>query len=199
MFMDAEQRLRDFSIKVSYVFSKLRFYTSKYATCAEVAKHAKAGTSTSYTCRVPLIGRFVVVQVIARSRYMTLCEVRVFATAGKFTTVLLVAIEVRDFATAGKFTTVLLVAIEVRDFATAGKFTTVLLVANEVRDFATAGKFTTVLLVAIEVRDFATAGKFTTVLLVANEVRVFATAGKFTTVLLVARDSLLNAEMSANT
>ena len=30
----------------------------------------------------------------------------------------------RDFATAGKFTTVLLVSIEVRAFATAGKFTT---------------------------------------------------------------------------
>ena len=91
MFLDTENRLRDFSIKVGYGFSKLRFDTSKYATCAEVAGHPGGGTSTSYTCRVPLIGRFVVVQLIARSQYLTLCEVRVFATARKFTTALLVA------------------------------------------------------------------------------------------------------------
>ena len=85
--MDTEERLHDFSIKVGYGFSKVRFDASNYATCAEVAGHPPKGTSTSYTCRVPVIGQFVVVQIKASSDILTLCEVRVFATAGKFTTV----------------------------------------------------------------------------------------------------------------
>ena len=87
VFMDTEERLHDFSIKVGYGFSKVRFDASNYATCAEVAGHPPKGTSTSYTCRVPVIGQFVVVQIKASSNFLTLCEVRVFATAGKFTTV----------------------------------------------------------------------------------------------------------------
>ena len=99
---------------------------------------------------------------------------RDFATAGKFSTLLVNL--ARVFATAGKFTTVSLVASEVR---VVSHLSSRLLVAIEVRVFATAGKFTTVLLVAIEVRDFATAGKFTTVLLVASNKCVnFATAGE---------------------
>ena len=91
MFIYTEERLHDFSIKVGYSFSKVRFDASNYATCAEVAGHPAKGTSTSYTCRVPVIGQFVVVQIEGSSEILTLCEVRVFATAGKFTTVLLVA------------------------------------------------------------------------------------------------------------
>ena len=67
--MDTEERLRDFSIKVGYGFSKVRFDTSTYAMCAEVAGHPARGTSTSYTCHVPVIGQFVVVQVKASSEF----------------------------------------------------------------------------------------------------------------------------------
>ena len=55
--------------------------------------------------------------------------------------------EVLTSATAGKFTTVLLVANEARVFA--NWYQRDWLVANEARVFATAGKFATVLLVAI--------------------------------------------------